>query len=408
LEGNGALPAWPWRASYNIRQFVTDFTFQLSNAGPAGLTFVIENVGPGALGSSGGGLGYQGIAKSIAVKFDHFNACAGETGAVGLYIDGPGLTDPCGDNQYIDLSSGDLFRVHITYDGSYLTTTITDTVTLAALSFAKAIDIPHAVAGQTAYIGFTGVSGSPGSAAAVHSWQYLAETPPPNYPAAQLGFFGFQSTAGLQMNGSAITAVGYADSVLLTQGVANQASSVFYSAPQNVQAFTTDFTFELDPVSSLTDPNYVPDVADGITFTIQNAGPQALGGPGGSLGYKNIPKSVAIKFDFFNNDGEGNASTGLYLDGASPTVPSVDMTGSGISLESGGAFYAHVTYDGSILTLKLVNYSDRPEVTFTNSWSVDIPTQVGGPTAYVGFTGANGYQFSTDVLRSWTYLPGAY
>ena len=56
--------------------------------------------------------------------------------------------------------------------------------------------------------------------------------------------------------------------------------------------------------------------ADGITFTIQNNGPTALGGDGGALGYAGIPNSVAIKFDLYNNAGEGPNSTGLYINGA--------------------------------------------------------------------------------------------
>ena len=48
-----------------------------------------------------------------------------------------------------------------------------------------------------------------------------------------------------------------------------------------------------------------------MTFTIQNVGPTALGGPGAGLGYVTIQKSVAIKFDLYNNAGEGPDSTGL-------------------------------------------------------------------------------------------------
>ena len=88
--------------------------------------------------------------------------------------------------------------------------------------------------------------------------------------------------------------------------------------------------------------------ADGFTFTIQNVGPTALGGNGGGLGYGpnpntgttgGIAKSVAIKFDFYNNNGEGTDSTGLYMNGAVPTVPAMDMTSSGVLLNSGDSHY---------------------------------------------------------------------
>ncbi len=402
----------------NIRQFVTDFTFQMSNAGPEGLTFVIQNVGPGAVGSPGGGLGYQGIAKSIGIKFDLFNYCAtandfqGGADSTGLYVDGPNLADSCiglpSNFSNVNLGSGNPIQAHITYDGVYLAMTLTDTVTLATYGFLEQIDIPYKVAGSTAYVGFTGATGSQSATATIRSWRYLAETPPPHFP-NYYSDAGFQSTAELQFNGTSVleqSPYSLAGTVALTQGLGNQAGSIFYSAPQNVEAFTTDFTFEVAPVVSLT-PGYLSNVADGITFTIQNNGPKALGGPGGGLGYRDIPKSVAIKFDFLNNSGEGNASTGLYLNGASPTVPAVDLTGSDFTLlGTGGEFNAHMTYDGAILTLTMVNKNTHPSTTFTHSWAVDIPAAVGGTTAYVGFTGATGSQFSTDTLQSWTYLPG--
>ena len=46
---------------------------------------------------------------------------------------------------------------------------------------------------------------------------------------------------------------------------------------------------------------------------IQNAGPTALGTGGGGLGFATIPTSVAIKFDIYNDSGEGNDSTGIYI-----------------------------------------------------------------------------------------------
>ena len=72
-----------------------------------------------------------------------------------------------------------------------------------------------------------------------------------------------------------------------------------------------------------------------MTFTIQNVGPSALGSDGGGLGFATIPNSVAIKFDIYNNAGEGPDSTGLYFNGAMPTVPAINLTGSGIDLHSG-------------------------------------------------------------------------
>ena len=107
----------------------------------------------------------------------------------------------------------------------------------------------------------------------------------------------------------------------------------------NVQKFTTDFTFQLSAGSP---------TADGFTSRFRVIPPAALGGAGGKLGYGNILKSVAVKFDLYNNAGEGTDSTGLYLNGPDPTVPAVDMTSSGVDLHSGHVFSVHIVYDGTI------------------------------------------------------------
>ena len=97
----------------------------------------------------------------------------------------------------------------------------------------------------------------------------------------------------------------------LTDGGFFEASSAFYTTPVNIQAFTTDFTFQLS------NP-----VADGFTFTIQNVGPNVRGKHGAGLGYQTIANSVAVKFDLYDNGGEGPNSTGLYTGGALPNSAS--------------------------------------------------------------------------------------
>ncbi len=179
----------------------------------------------------------------------------------------------------------------------------------------------------------------------------------------------------------------------LTNGGLDEASSAFYATRVNIQSFTTDFTFQLSNPA-----------ADGVTFTIQNVGPTALGGGGGYLGYGLIPKSVAIKFDLYNNDGEGSNSTGLYLNGAAPTVPAINLTGTGISLHSGDFMDAHITYNGTDLTMSLTDAVTL--ASWSTSWPINIPAIVGGDTAYVGFTGGTGGLSSSQKFTYWTYIAG--
>jgi hypothetical protein len=143
---------------------------------------------------------------------------------------------------------------------------------------------------------------------------------------------------------------------------------------------------------------------------IQSQGSNAAGSPGGGLGYgpplpsastARIANSVGVKFDLQNNDGEGTNSTGVYLDGASPTLPAVDPTSSGINLHTGHTFHARLTYDGTNLTEVITDLTQY--AVFTKSFPVDIPTAVGTANAYVGFTSGTGTASADPVkILNWS------
>ena len=248
---------------------------------------------------------------------------------------------------------------------------------------------------QTATIKAIATSTLTNSPVATAAYTIGPAAPTINFPN---GFAAAQGTS-MTFNGS----TDLDDSRLqLTNGGANEASSAFYNTPVNIQSFTTIFTMQLSNA-----------VSDGMTFTIQNVGPTALGPDGGGLGYgpdlptnpdpsPNTPiaKSVAVKFDFFSNAGEGNDSTGLYTDGASPTIPAVDITPSGVELNSGSTITTQITYDGTNLTLTLTDVSNH---TFTQSWPINIPQTVGGNTAYVGFTAGTGGTSSSQKVETWSF-----
>jgi hypothetical protein len=200
---------------------------------------------------------------------------------------------------------------------------------------------------------------------------------------------GFSSTAGLTLNGSAVATN---DTRLqLTNGGTNQAGSVFWNVPINVQAFTTTFQFQLSNTEG----------GNGMTFTIQGNGPTALGGDSAGLGYQDIKKSVAVKFNFYNYDNEGSDSTGIYTNGESPVLPTVDISPSGIQVGGGDAIQATITYDGTTLWLHLLDGVTND--TFDWSAPIDIPQVIGANSAYVGFTGGTGGLTSSQKLLTWTY-----
>jgi len=170
----------------------------------------------------------------------------------------------------------------------------------------------------------------------------------------------------------------------------------------NVQSFTTDFNFLISPGSSPT--------ADGFTFAIQGTGTNAIGPPGGGLGYgpqtvggtPGIGKSVAVKFDLYNNGGEGTNSTGIFTNGASPTTPATTF-GAGVNLHNIHIFKVHMTYDGTTLTMTITDTVNTAQ-TFTTSWPINIPGTVGANTAFVGFTGGTGGLTAIQDVLNWTYV----
>jgi Legume lectin domain len=79
-------------------------------------------------------------------------------------------------------------------------------------------------------------------------------------------------------------------------------------------------------------------------------------------------------------------------------VPALDMTASGVNLHSGDILHAHITYNGTTLTLTLTNAS------FAASTMINIPSTVGANTAYVGFTAGTGGETSVRQILNWTYV----
>ncbi len=177
----------------------------------------------------------------------------------------------------------------------------------------------------------------------------------------------------------------------------DEAGSAFYTTPVDVTGFTSEFTFQLSSGAG---------TGAGFTFTIQGVAPTAIGSNGAGLGYAGITRSVAIKFDLYNDNGEGVDSTGLFSGGANPTnTGSIDLTPSGVDLHSGDVMMVNMTYNGTTLAVTIID--TVTEQSATQDYTVNIPSLVGGNVAYVGFTaGAEGSPTFQDIL-TWTYAPDA-
>jgi hypothetical protein len=159
-----------------VGRFATDFTLLDGNPN-GGVTFAVQGNSANSVGSGGTGLGYGGMAKSVAVGLTTLNGGSqvelGQNGAFGTATD---LTA-----SGIDLRSGHPINVHIEYDGSTLTVTETDSTTLGAATPTSATQTYSvniaSIVGSSGYVGFTGADGAIGASQVVTGWEFADVLP---------------------------------------------------------------------------------------------------------------------------------------------------------------------------------------------------------------------------------------
>ena len=221
------------------------------------------------------------------------------------------------------------------------------------------------------------------------SYQIASPAGTPSYPAGAI------SASLLVLNRGAQVIAGQ---LHLTDDFAPEARSAWFNSKVYVGSFITDFDFQQYNDGSL---------GDGLTFTIQNQGANAFGSAGAGLGYQGITKSVAVKFDLYgdvvSNDGVGPGYTGLYTNGAAPTVPAVNLAGNLVNLTDGHPMHAHITYNGATLILSITDLSTGAHQ--THNFPVNIQQTIGTDTAYIGFTGSTGDGADRQNITSWSYQP---
>jgi hypothetical protein len=330
----------------------------------------------------GGNTAYVGFGGgSIPAVVESINSWSWSQG-INSELAAPTFSVPAGSytsSQTVSISAPAGASIYYTTNGKPPTTTstlYTGPITVSSSEYVQAVAVES---------GYTDsyVAGANYSIAA-------SGTPPVNFPSGFAGAGNLFSTVGTAtINGSAIQ---------LTDTDAAQVSEIgaaWYVAPVNVQSFTTSFTIKFTDTSA--NPN-----AYGMAFVIQNqnaastdtssmqvsGGPYSLGAPINGLGYQDELSSVAVTFDLVT--GTGN-TTGLYTNGAVPTTSPTAITG--VNLSSGDPINVTLTYDGTTLTMTMEDTVTSAE--FTTSWTVDIPTAVGGDTAYIGFTGTTNWNLDT-------------
>jgi hypothetical protein len=120
---------------------------------------------------------------SILVKFDLYDNSTESAGAnlTGFYSGGvypqPPQTEYDMTPSGINMESGHLMKATLTYNGSVLMETVTDTVTGATYRNSYSANIPALVGGNTALVGFGGSTGGATVIQNIHSWIYTVQSP---------------------------------------------------------------------------------------------------------------------------------------------------------------------------------------------------------------------------------------
>src|SRR5262249_49587341 len=155
-----------------------------------GFTFVLQANSPTALGQGLAGIGYQGIGRSVAVKFSTFQHPGDPAvSTTGLVLNG---ANPGGglDTTVMNgpaLNSQNIKQITLTYDGTNLTDRIEDILPHQVFTASFAVNIPQVIGSDTAYVGFTGATGSgpmPGfwELEDVLNWTFTSQVPLPGAP----------------------------------------------------------------------------------------------------------------------------------------------------------------------------------------------------------------------------------
>jgi hypothetical protein len=241
----------------------------------------------------------------------------------------------------------------------------------------------------------------------------------PSLFATAFTFADFSNPSGLTLVGNAALT---ANRLRLTGAAENEVSATWLNQRADVQSgFVTTFQFQITERGGYTpdwEPGVVNDGADGFTFTIQNAGPTAMGLYASGIGYYGIPNSLSIEFDTWNNkpsycEPNGNhvavQSLGLAANqpehcadagGAFPN-PTLGIATPSKDMSNGTIYNVMITYLPGALAVYFDDFSS-PLLTV----NVNLGTLLNlenGRDAYIGFTSSTGGAFENHDIVQWSY-----
>jgi hypothetical protein len=176
---------------FTVGDFTTMFDVRLHEGTQPnyadGFAFVLQANSPTALGQPAEGIGYRGIGNSVAVVFSTFQHVGDPSSTtVGLALNGaaPVIRIDTTSSGLL-LNSQDIKQIDLSYDGTTLTVRVQDVVQpQLVFTTSFTVDLAQALGSDTAYVGFTGASGSNNlwELEDVVDWKFTSQVPVPGAP----------------------------------------------------------------------------------------------------------------------------------------------------------------------------------------------------------------------------------
>jgi hypothetical protein len=211
------------------------------------------------------------------------------------------------------------------------------------------------------------------------------------------GILGFNNGVGYTANGGATFS---GNSVTLTDGASmGEARTAFFNTPQSITAgWAASFIYQATNPGGLC-------FCDGAAFIFQNslAGATAVGFGGGDYGYVGITPSAAVEFSPDSIGlSPGGPGTGFYQDATAQSSGIPLNSTAPVFLNSFDPVQVNISYNGATLVESLTDLANSN--TFSISYNgVDLPTIVGGSTAFIGFSGGQGGGYSLQTISNFSF-----
>ena len=219
--------------------------------------------------------------------------------------------------------------------------------------------------------------------------------------AGQINFADFNSTAGLNLQGSAAKS---GNALRLNPSQSAQVGSAWFATQQAVaDGFTTTFQFQITQLGGITDDDGNTG-ADGLAFVIQNQSSTALGSNAAGMGYRDITNSVAVEFDTFRNSVQGDPN-GNHI--------SVQTNGTGANSEWHNHSLGCVTNlpnmsDGTVHTASVLYQPGTMTISLDSATVLSVPLNLTselnltGGKAWAGFTAATFAAYENHDVLNWS------